>query len=89
MSLAEEILAAVPEEERQDVIDAAIAACEATVRRALAARMSSWSPARLSAYAAERGAQCVLTKDPTMPGGVRFDFVPTHVPAFLAPERTQ
>ena len=70
-------------------IDAAIAACEATVRRALAARMSSWSPARLSAYAAERGAQCVLTKDPTMPGGVRIDFVPTHIPAFLAPERTQ
>lgn len=89
MSRAEQLLAAVPAEEHDTMVSAAIEACDQAIRRHMAARMGHWSPLRLAELAAQRGARCVLTPDPTLPNGVRIDFEPLVVPAFLAPERTQ
>ena len=50
----------------------------------MSARMGCWSPARLAEIAASRGARCVLTPDPALPNGVRIEFEPLNVPAFLA-----
>jgi hypothetical protein len=89
MSRAEQLLAAVPAEEQEAMVDAAIEACDQAIRRHMAAHMGNWSPARLAEVAASRGARCVLTPAPDMPNGVRIDFEPLRVPEFLAPERTQ
>lgn len=66
------------------MVDASIAACDAVLRRHMSARMGCWSPARLAEIAASRGARCVLTPDPALPNGVRIEFEPLNVPAFLA-----
>lgn len=87
MRAAPAFLADVPEEQQPEMVAAALEAFERVMRRHMSARMGGWSPARLAEVAAQRGARCVLTPDPSLPNGVRIDFEPLQVPAFLAEER--
>lgn len=83
MTLLEEVLAGVPEQDQEDLVQEAIDACDLQIRRHLANIMPGRSVADVLRMARERNARAIISFDTSLPNGLRFELVPIAIPAFL------